>query len=138
MECPVSHLDYMHISTTTDSFSYVGHDIGRVRLIFKLPSHYNIPHPLVYIQRFKVPSRRDPLVDVNMFGVKRMRHIPQWEERYVEGVIPLAYVRRTCHLIPQFNKPQNANARHSEPLELFDDFYINSYFDLHFFQLLSV
>ncbi|CCO36287.1 hypothetical protein BN14_10419 [Rhizoctonia solani AG-1 IB] len=117
------------------------HCVGRVLLIFKLPAHYNIPDPLVYIQRFDGPSRRDPLVNVNMYGVKRMRHRQVWGERYVEEVVPLAFVRRTCHLIPQFGKAEetpSVDGSSPDPLELFDRFYINSYFDLHLFQLLSL
>ncbi|KAG8697208.1 hypothetical protein FRC11_000180, partial [Ceratobasidium sp. 423] len=84
------------------TYGMSSHRVGRVRLIFKLPPHYNIPDPLVYIQRFEGPSRRDPLVNVNMYGIKRLRHTQQWEGRYVEEVVPLAFIRRTCHLIPQF------------------------------------
>ncbi|CAE6469638.1 unnamed protein product [Rhizoctonia solani] len=117
------------------------HRIGRVRLIFKLPPHYNFPDPLVYIQRFDGPSRRDPLVDVNMYGTKRMRHTQQYDGRYIEEVIPLALIRRTCHLIPQFGRPEHTplvDTSPPDPLEMFDNFYLNTYFDLHLFQLLSV
>ncbi|KAG8710887.1 hypothetical protein FRC11_004010 [Ceratobasidium sp. 423] len=116
------------------------HRVGRVRLIFKLPSHYGFHDPLVYIQRFDGPSRRDPLVEVNMYGIKRKRHTQHYGERYVEEVIPLAWIRRTCHLIPQFGRPEDTplvDMSPPDPLELFDNFFINSYFDLHLFQLLS-
>jgi hypothetical protein len=70
-----------------------------------------------------------------------MRHRQVWGERYVEEVVPLAFVRRTCHLIPQFGKAEetpSVDGSSPDPLELFDRFYINSYFDLHLFQLLSL
>ncbi|EUC56746.1 hypothetical protein RSOL_193550 [Rhizoctonia solani AG-3 Rhs1AP] len=116
------------------------HRVGRVRLIFKLPPHYNFHDPLVYIQQFDGPSRRDPLVEVNMYGIKRKRHTQQYGKRYVEEVIPLAWIRRTCHLIPQFGRAEDTplvDMSPPDPLELFDNFFINSYFDLHTFQLLS-
>ncbi|CAE6457916.1 unnamed protein product [Rhizoctonia solani] len=122
------------------TYGMPNHRVGRVRLIFKLPSHYNIPDPLVYIQRFDTPSR-NPLVSVNMHGIQWMRHIPQWGRRRVEEVVPLAFIRRTCHLIPQFGVPSitsSVDGDPSDPLTLFEKFYVNSYLDLHTFQLLSV
>ncbi|CCO36925.1 hypothetical protein BN14_11073 [Rhizoctonia solani AG-1 IB] len=123
------------------SYGMSEHCIGCVLLIFKLPPHYNIPNPLVYIQRFDGPNQRDPLVDVNMHGIKRLRHTQVWGERYVEEVVPLVFIRQTCHLVPRFGKPKetpSVDDASSDPLELFDKFYVNSYFDLHLFQLLSL
>ncbi|GAB1520444.1 hypothetical protein RhiTH_003519 [Rhizoctonia solani] len=116
------------------------HRVGIVWLIFKLPPHYNFNDPLVYIQRFDGPSRRGPLVDVNMYGIKQQRHTQRYGKRYVEEVIPLAWIRRTCHLIPQFGRAEDTplvDTSPPNPLELFDNFFVNSYFDLHTFQLLS-
>jgi hypothetical protein len=76
-----------------------------------------------------------------MHGIKRLRHTQVWGERYVEEVVPLAFIRRTCHLVPRFGKPEETplvDDTSSDPLELFDKFYVNSYFDLHLFQLLSL
>ena len=76
-----------------------------------------------------------------MYGIKQKHHTQQYNERYVEEVIPLALIRRTCHLIPQFGRPEDTllvDMSPPDPLELFDNFFINSYLDLHLFQLLSV
>ncbi|QRW22532.1 helicase swr-1 [Rhizoctonia solani] len=123
------------------TYGMPAHCIGQVCLIFKLLPHYNIHNPLVYIQQFDRPSWRAPLVEVNMYRVKQTCHTQQYDKCYVEEVIPLVLICQTCHLIPQFGRPKNTpliDTPTADPLELFENFFINSYFDLHTFQMLSV
>lgn len=136
------------VSSKVDPFTVVDHypilldhRVGRVRLIFKLPPYYHIPDPLVLIQTFKGPTHNAPLKRVNMYRVERSRYTNEFDYHYEEEIIPLALIRRTCHLIPVFdnnNRPPIANTSSSpwDPLEQFERFYVNSYLDLHSFQLL--
>jgi hypothetical protein len=110
-----------------------------MQLIFKLPDHYNIPIPLAYIRTFKGPQQVSggPLKRVNMHRVERSRYTVEYQPGYEEEVIPLSFIRCTCHLIPSFGGDTlSVDDLESapDPLELFEEFYLNSYFDLHTFQ----
>jgi hypothetical protein len=73
-----------------------------------------------------------------MYRVERSCYTAQYDHHYEEQVIPLTLIRRSCHLIPEFgnNTPVVDDASSLDPLELFKKFYVNSYFDLHMFQIL--
>jgi hypothetical protein len=74
-----------------------------------------------------------------MYRVERSRYAAEYQHGYEEEVIPLSFIRRTCHLIPIFGEDTlSVDDLESapDPLELFEEFYLNSYFDLHTFQFL--
>lgn len=121
----------------TNYFQSIDHRVGRVRLIFKLPPHYEVPDPLVYIQTFQGPHSQTPLKLVNMYQVKRSRYTAQYHHHYEEEIIPLSMIRRTCHLLPVFGtETPVADPSKFDALEMFEQFYVNSYLDLHTFQFL--
>jgi hypothetical protein len=116
------------------------HYVGRIRLIFKLPPQYGIATPLAYIQRFNGPHQvaNGPLKRVNMYRVERSHYSAEYGHQYEEEVVPLSFIRRTCHLLPIFGEhtPVFDDSETPDSLELFDQFYLNSYLDLHTFQFL--
>jgi hypothetical protein len=129
---------YLHFNFTNLRFIFsLAHYIGQVRLIFKLPIQYQIPDPLVYIHRFRGPTSTNPLKLVNMYRVERERYTAQYDHHCVGEIIPLSRIRRTCHLIPVFGRTTPVFSPSSgSALDSYNVFYVNSYLDLHSFQML--
>ncbi|QRV84442.1 hypothetical protein RhiJN_12458 [Ceratobasidium sp. AG-Ba] len=121
------------------SYGISSHYIGRVRLIFKLPPYCNVPDILVLVQLFRITSYAQPNKRMGMFKVARERYtLADGDRTYQEAIVPLAHLRRTCHLVPEFGEetPIIDSYTPFDALEKYETFYLNSMLDLHSFQLL--
>lgn len=72
-----------------------------------------------------------------MYRVTRSRYGAAHGNHFIGEVLPLSLIRQTCHLIPEFGE-ETAHFITSQPsvLETFNSFYVNSFLDLHSFELL--
>ncbi|KAG9073879.1 hypothetical protein FS749_014599 [Ceratobasidium sp. UAMH 11750] len=122
------------------SYGIAPHYIGRIRLIFKLPPRYRIDDTLVLIQRFRITSYTQPNKKMGMYKVARERYTEADGRGYREAIVPLSHVRRSCHLVPEFGTatatPIIDSRTPFDALEAYENFYLNSYLDLHSFRLL--
>ncbi|KAG8720172.1 hypothetical protein FRC09_010014 [Ceratobasidium sp. 395] len=122
------------------SYGISTHYIGRIRLIFKLPTRYRIDDTLVLVQLFHVTSTTQPNKKMGMYKVVRERYREADGRGYQERILPLSHVRRSCHLVPEFGSaaatPVIDSRTPFDALEEYENFYLNSYLDLHSFRLL--
>ncbi|KAF8503964.1 hypothetical protein JB92DRAFT_3206955, partial [Gautieria morchelliformis] len=77
---------------STDALTHLGYRVGRVRTIFRLPSHIEYPHPLLYVEWYS--EFRQPCTGVDMYTVS-----PTQGKGHA-AVVSVQSIRRTCHLIP--------------------------------------
>jgi hypothetical protein len=75
---------------------------------------------------------------MGMFRVVRERYTVADGRAYREAILPLAHIRRSCHLVPEFGKetPIVDSYAPFDALEEYETFYLNCFLDLHSFQLL--
>jgi hypothetical protein len=108
------------------------HSIGEVQLIFTLPPKYGRGDPLVYVHLFNCSGSNAVTALSGMHRVQRQRYTAHYDEYYVSKIVPLSSIRRTCHLILEFNQdtPQ-FYASSPSALVKYDHFYVNTYLDSH-------
>lgn len=103
--------------------------MARFRLIFELPVAATgelgqSRSPLAYVQWFTdLKATRHPS---RMFEVSK---VVDSEGRPVREVIPLSWIIRSCHLIPQWENDLVAPI--DSPLDVFDKFLVNDFLDVH-------
>jgi hypothetical protein len=102
-----------------------GYRVGRVRVIFQLPSYarWEIPEPLVFVELFHRFGAQ--LRPSEFFPTCPSRTGTNWDCK----VIPLSHVRMACHLVPKYSddterKPLSAS---DDLLSYFPVFYFNHY-----------
>ncbi|KAF8504076.1 hypothetical protein JB92DRAFT_3206668 [Gautieria morchelliformis] len=81
-----------HYGTNAQETGALGYRFGRVRTIFRLPSHIEYPHPLVYVEWYS--EFRQPCTGVDMYTVS-----PTQGKGHA-AVVSVQSIRRSCHLIP--------------------------------------
>ncbi|KAJ7083270.1 hypothetical protein C8R43DRAFT_1092761 [Mycena crocata] len=108
-----------------------GYHIGQVRVVFSLPDRvlgHMFPGPkppkhLAYIEWFsKFPNSPDP--NHGMYKISR-------PEECTGSIIPVANIRRSIHLFPQFGPVAPRGWTRENILELCTKFYVNPWSDRH-------
>src|SRR5579872_2213526 len=86
--------------------------VGQVKVIFSLPPEYGMfKEPLVYVEWFTPLHQRDP--SSGMYKVAPSTR----QRRRNASVIPILWVARSCHLIPQFGRAIPHSWRQDNVLE---------------------
>lgn len=72
-----------------------------------------------------------------MYQVTRSRYGTAHGNHFIGKILPLSLICQTCHLIPEFGE-ETPYFISSQPsvLESYSLFYVNSFLDLHSFELL--
>jgi hypothetical protein len=118
-------------------YSNTGYRIGQVHVVFSLPENaiaelfppgMVVPHPLAYIEWFSlIPRFPEP----NHLLYKIKRSIKDGIQS--ASIIPVANIRRSTHLFPDFGPVASRNWTSSTVLDLCKTFYVNSLSDRHMY-----
>ncbi|KAF8460858.1 hypothetical protein JB92DRAFT_3310487, partial [Gautieria morchelliformis] len=103
--------------------------VGRVRTIFRLPSHIEYPHPLVYVEWYT--EFRQPSTGVDMYTVS-----PTQGKGHA-AVVSVQSIRRSCHLIPRFGEKIDRTMTTENSLERSKQFYVSEFTDLYTYQFFN-
>ncbi|KAJ7053461.1 hypothetical protein C8F01DRAFT_1375062 [Mycena amicta] len=103
-----------------------GVEAAHVKLIFRLPSNISAyKHPLVYVHWF-TPFRNSLTDFQSASGFSRIAHSTTVGQRR-SGVVSLANILQTCHLIPKFPSTADADWNCNSILNQASVFYFNPY-----------
>lgn len=109
-----------------------GITVVQIRVIFKLPRQLGLyPHPLAYVEFFS--GSRVLAANTRMYQVHRAYRSGQKKA----AVIQLDCIQSGCHLIPKFRASIDSTWTADNIWEKCDNFFVNTYLSLHFFQVLS-
>ena len=119
-----------------------GYRVGRIRIIFSLPESAHsslfennaitIPQHLVYVEWYS-PFRDATEPNHLLHKISTMK---DGGGGRVCSIIPLANIRRSIHLFPQFGPVAPQDWTSSTVLDLCDHFYVNSFTDRHVYRIL--
>ncbi|KAI0631684.1 hypothetical protein C8Q77DRAFT_1228219 [Trametes polyzona] len=115
-----------------------GYHVGQLRLVFKLPHAASAelfpdviaPGYLAYVERFT--SFTAPSPDHGLYKVTRQRDATGAR---LATVIELRHIRRSCHLFPVTGAVIPREWTSSTVLDSCDNFWLNSFSDLHMYML---
>ncbi|KAF8531956.1 hypothetical protein JB92DRAFT_3080788 [Gautieria morchelliformis] len=116
----------IHYGTNAQETGALGYRIGRVWTIFRLPSHIEYPHPLVYVEWYT--KFRQPSTGVDMYTVS-----PTQGKGHA-AVVSVQSICRSCHLIPRFGEKIDRTMTTENSLERSKQFYVSEFTDLYTYQ----
>ncbi|KAF8506129.1 hypothetical protein JB92DRAFT_2737015 [Gautieria morchelliformis] len=119
----------IHYGTNAQETGALGYRVGRVRMIFRLPSHIEYPHPLVYVEWYT--EFRQPSTGVDMYTVS-----PTQGKGHA-AVVSVQSIRRSCHLIPRFGEKIDRTMTTENSLERSKQFYVSEFTDLYTYQFFN-
>lgn len=108
--------------------------VGRVRLIFQLPSSL-VPSladsTFAYVERFSPLGNVDPTN--RMYLVHKVV-----DGRGIQSadIVPISQISRSCHLVPQLTDDLTTRLSPHSILDDFSTFYVNDFLDLHSYLIL--
>jgi hypothetical protein len=119
-----------------------GYCIGRIRVVFSLPESalstlfknnpITIPQHLVYVEWYS-PFRDAAQPNHLLHKISTMK---DGSGGRVCSIIPLANIRRSIHLFPQFGPVAPQDWTSSTVLDLCDHFYVNTFTDRHVYRII--
>ncbi|KAF8526120.1 hypothetical protein JB92DRAFT_3108489 [Gautieria morchelliformis] len=119
----------IHYGTNAQETGALGYRVGRVRTIFRLPSHIEYPHPLVYVEWYS--EFRQPCTGIDMYTVS-----PTQGKGHA-AVVSVQSIRRSCHLIPRFGEKIDRTMTTENSLERSKQFYVSEFTDLYSYQFFN-
>lgn len=106
-----------HWSQTLD-----GLHVGQVKVIFSLPPEYGkFKEPLIYVEWFTPLHQQDPISGMYKITPSTRQH------RRNASIIPVSWVARSCHLIPQFGRSVHCSWKQDNVLKKCSTFFVNPY-----------
>ncbi|KIJ43708.1 hypothetical protein M422DRAFT_169513 [Sphaerobolus stellatus SS14] len=124
----------VHHSLDAEDVGLKGYRAARIHVIFRLPPWHRCDHILAYIEWFTGFSK--PVMPLRMLEASYASHAG----RRVGVVIPVASIRRSCHLVPKFGKSTKKNSKDGPPwnsdtvMDQCTRFFFNSQLSLNMFQ----
>lgn len=91
----------------------------------------SVPKTLAYVEWYSPFTRPDR--DHLMYKVSPC---PLPDSGFLASIIPLANIRRSIHLIPQFGPAAPPEWTSSNVLDLCKSFYVNTFTDRHLYRIL--
>ncbi len=108
---------------------FAGLRVGLVRVLFKLPSLYQVQHtyPLVYVEWFTPFRAADPASGMHIISRSTRMHSP-----YAE-IIEADRLVRSCHLMPKCGRVKEISWTSDDVRDRCRTFYHNVYIDYHMY-----
>ncbi len=122
---------YMYCFSSQVLTLFIGLRVGRLRVIFKIPTHLNHiifgshitpPQHLAYVEWYTKPGKVDP--NSGMYPVSRSKLVNGSRDA---SVIELSSLSRPCQLCPNFGKKAPRLWTSSEVLDQCNQFFINNF-----------
>ena len=135
----VCHCNHLCPVCCLKSHQCAGYRVGRLRLIFKLPSSACQAHlpgvippgHLAYVEWFTAFTQPDRVHQ--MYKVSRCRNN---QRDLLADIIEVRHIRRSCHLLPVCNGNVPRNHTSSTSLDSCEDFWVNPFSDAHMYMTL--
>ncbi|KAJ3730701.1 hypothetical protein C8R42DRAFT_568649 [Lentinula raphanica] len=129
--------------------SFSGTRIGRVKVLFRLPSQLNLigshkssvpswwpPSVLAYIEWYSPPSLS--IIEQNSHNMTSVHKLPLIEGVVPWSIIPLSNIRQSCMLMPRYDKnsSDSSNWTSSNVLDKATHFLVNNWSSIYTYKTL--
>lgn len=126
---------------SVDPFILTGYRVARIRVVFSLPESsldvlfndgVEVPQHLVFVEWFSAFTP-NPERNHGLFKIRPLRN--REDGSPVTEVIPLANIRRSVHLYPQFGPFAPIEWTSSTVLDVCSTFFVNTFTDRHMYRI---